>query len=327
MKLQVGVIISTLFLINFGNVWGQQVVRVTSQKRLCEPIAKVISGDIRYQPLTKLCQEDKVNAANGRIVKIFCYARGTILEISSGSVGKHCSPLSNRERRGCTMLSGRNCINPKGPNEENAPSLITPYGVVIMNPHPILSWSTTSTATSYLVQVKGIGVNWEVVIEGNSLPYPQDKPAMKPGNVYAVNIIAMRGDEPLNASSSALLLLPTAKTQEVAKTINILTTLKQSPDESAIDMDAVYEAQNLVDNSIKVLNARVKAGSKNPTIYRLLGDRYLIANLAQPASKAYSRAKALAQRGNNALESAKAQAGIEIARQYIYPPTRIKPAQ
>lgn len=328
MKLRVGVIISTLFLMNVGSVWGQQVVRITPQKRSCEPIAKVLGGDIRYQPLTKLCTEDRVSAVSGGTVKVLCYPRGNIVEISSDLVGKHCLPLSNTELRGCTMLSGRNCVNLKGPNEKNAPNLIAPYGVVIMNPRPSLLWSTTSGATSYIVQIKGIGVNWQLEVGGNNLLYPQDKPGMKAGNVYTVNIIAMRGEEPLIASPPALLLLPTAnKIQEVAKTINIVASLKQSPDESAIDMDAVYEAQNLVDNSIEVLNARVKAGSSNPTIYRLLGDRYLIANLAHPAFKAYSRAKVLAQRKNDTLELAKAQAGIEIANKYIYPPTSIKPAQ
>jgi hypothetical protein len=327
MKLQIGVMVSILTLANVNSAWGEQVVRVTSQDRSCEPIAKVISGDVHYQPLTKLCQEDKVSANNGGIVKIFCYSRGSVLKISTGLVGKHCSALSNTERRGCTMLTGRNCVNPKGPNEENAPRLITPYGVEIMNPRPILSWSTTSTATSYSVQVKGIGVNWEVEVEGNSLIYPQDKPAMKSGNVYTVNIIAMRKDEPLIARASPLLLSPTHKTQEIAKTINILANLKQSPDDLAVDIDAVYEAQNLVHNSIEVLNARAEAGSKNPTIYRLLGDRYLIAKLAQRANKAYLTAKVLAQKSNNALELTKAQAGIEIAKEHIQPPTRMKPAQ
>ncbi|MCM0593846.2 MAG: hypothetical protein KA716_28095 [Gloeotrichia echinulata DEX184] len=298
--------------------WGQQVVRNSRQERSCEPIAKVISGDIRYQPLSKLCQEDKVSAANGGRVKIFCYPRGRILEISSDAVLKHCLPLSNRERRGCTLLDGRNCINPKGTNEENQPRLISPYGLLIMNSRPTLSWFTTRAATSYSVQIKGNGgVNWDVEVKAESLSYPQDQPAMKPGNVYNVNIIAMRGNEVLDGSSSILLLLSTDKADEVTKTINNLKSLKQPEDELAIDMDAVYEAQNLVHNSIEVLTARVKAGSRNPTIYRLLGDRYLIANFPQTANQAYLIAKQLAQKADNNIELIKSEAGIKIASQHI----------
>jgi hypothetical protein len=323
-KLQVGAIISILILTNLSinRGWGQQVVRLSSQEGFsCEPVAKVISGDIYYQPLSKLCKEDKVSAANGGRVKIFCYLRGKILEIPSDIVGKHCLPLSNTERRGCTLLDGRNCINPKGPDEENKPNKITPYGVVIKNPRPTLSWSSTKTATSYNVRLKGNGgVNWEVEVKGESLPYPQYQPAMKPGNVYRVDIVAMRGDEVLDGSSSILLLLPTDKAQELEKTINILKSLKQLEDELAIDMDAVYEARNLVHESITMLNARAKAGSKNPTVHRLLGDRYLIANLPQQANKAYLTAKQLAQKVNNNLELTKAESGMKIALQHITHP-------
>ncbi|MBG1271529.1 hypothetical protein [Nostoc sp. WHI] len=40
-KLQVGAIISTLMLMNVGSGWGQQVVRLGSEERSCEPVAKV----------------------------------------------------------------------------------------------------------------------------------------------------------------------------------------------------------------------------------------------------------------------------------------------
>lgn len=318
-KLQIGVIISTLTLLNMGGAWGQQVVRAIPQERSrsCKFIAKVISGDIRHQPLTELCQEDEVKAANGKRVKIFCYPRGSALEIPSDTVGKHCTPLSNIERSGCTVYAGNNCINPKGTEEENVPRLINPYGVAIMNPRPLLSWSSIKTATSYIVQVKGIGVNWEVEVKGNSLPYPATQPAMKPGNVYIVDIMAMQQDKPLVAKPSPLILLTAEKTQEIALTISILTSLKQPPDELAIDTNAVYEAQNLVQNSIEVLNARTEAGSTNPKIYRLLGDRYLIAKFPQQASEAYWKARVLAQKENNALELALAQAGIRIAQEQL----------
>ncbi|MBU7583815.1 MAG: hypothetical protein KAF91_13045 [Nostoc sp. TH1S01] len=312
-QLQIGAVVSIFSLINVGDAWSQQIVKTISQDKSCDFIAKVISGDVRHQPLTKLCQEDEVKSANGSRVKIFCYPRGSVLEVPNGSVGKHCSPLSNIERRGCTTVARRNCINPKGTEEENLPRLINPYGVVIVNPRPLLSWSSIKTATSYNVQVKGIGVDWEVEVEGNSLPYPAAMPAMKPGNVYTVDIMAMRQNVPLVSNPSALILLAADKTQEIAKTINILKSLQQSPDELAIDMDAVYEAQNLVHNSIEVLNARAEAGSTNPKIYRLLGDRYMIAKWPQQANQAYWKAKVLAQKSSNDPELALAQAGIEMA--------------
>jgi hypothetical protein len=328
-KLQVAIIASTSIFSSFSSAWGQAqpVATVNLRERECEPIAKVISGDIRWKALTKLCQEDKINPANGATVKVFCYPMGKFLEISGGTVGKSCLPVGQEQRRGCTLLDGLICINTKGPGgDDNAPILITPYGLAILNSRPTLSWSAAARATSYTVQVEGTEVKWSVEVQDTQMSYPKDQSGMRPGNVYTVNVIANQGDEILTASSSIRLLVPADEAQQVISTINDLQSLKESQDDLAIDMDAVYEAQNLVNESIEVLKARIKAGSRNPTIYRTLGDRYLIANLAEPAKQAYLTAKTLAENNNNTDELAKAQSGLKIAEQSQLP-TRIKPAQ
>jgi hypothetical protein len=336
-KIQIGAIILGLILANatVSRVWGQEVVRANRQsKASCEPIAKVISGDIRHKPLTKLCSEDRVRTANGGKVKILCYPRGIIIDIPNDVVGKHCLPLQANEGRGCNVLEGRNCVIAKGPDEENKPNKITPYGVVINNSRPTLSWFRTKGATNYIVRFKGNGgINWQLEVKGETLTYPQYLAELKPGQAYSVEIVAMRSDEVIDSSSALLLLASNERLQQVKQTINILLSLRQPLDELAIDMDAVYESHNLVNESIKVLDARAKAGSRNPTIYRLLGDRYLIAKFPQQANEAYLTAKKLAQQANNTVELALAEAGIKIAaqtkvkEQTSYPPTRINALQ
>jgi hypothetical protein len=318
-KNQVGAITFVLILmnLNMNPGWGQPRAKLDSKKDFaCKPIAKVISGDSRYQPSTKLCSEDRVVAANGGRVKIFCYPVGKILDIPSDVVGKQCSPLKVNEGRGCNVLQGRSCVIPKGPEEGNKPTKITPYGVVINQERPTISWSKPKGATDYVARMRGNGgINWEVAVKGESLTYPPQEPALKPDQVYTLDIVAMRGDEVIDGSNSLLLLLATDKMQEVEKTINVLKNLQQPLDELAIDRDAVYESYNLVNESIKVLDARAKAGSTNPTIYRLLGDRYLIANFPQQANEGYLTAKKLAQQANNTVELALAEAGIKITAQ------------
>lgn len=317
-KIQIRTIILGLILANVSvnRVCGQELVRANQRSEVaCEPTAKVISGDVHHQPLTKLCSEDRVKAANGGKVKILCYARGIIIDIPSDVVGKHCLPLQANEGRGCNVLEGRNCVIPKGPDEENKPSKITPYGVVIKNPRPTLSWSKTKGATDYIVRVKGNGgINWQMEVKGESLPYPQEQPELKLGQAYTIDIVAMRGDEVIDGSGSEalLLLISTQRLQQVEQTINILRGIQQSPDSLAIDMDAVYEAQNLVHESITVLEARIASGSTNPTIYRLLGDRYLIAHFPEKANEAYLQAKKLAQQTNNSVELSKVETRLKI---------------
>ncbi|BAY73302.1 hypothetical protein NIES23_61300 (plasmid) [Trichormus variabilis NIES-23] len=316
---RLGAITSVLILmsLNMNPGWGQPRAKLDSKKdSACKPIAKVISGDSRYQPSTKLCSEDRVSAVNGERVKILCYPRGKIIDILSDVVGKQCQPLKANEGRGCNVLQGRSCVIPKGPEEENKPTKVTPYGVVINQERPTISWSKAKGATDYVVRMRGNGgINWEMTVKGESLTYPSQQPALKTGQAYTIDIVAMRGDEVIDGSSSLLLLLPTDKMQEVEKTINVLKNLQQPLDELAIDKDAVYESYNLVNESIKVLDARAASGSTNPTIYRLLGDRYLIANFPQQAHEAYLTAKKLAQQANNITELALAEAGSKMTAQ------------
>ncbi|MBD2255814.1 hypothetical protein [Nostoc parmelioides] len=295
--------------------WGQPRAKLDSKKdSACKPIAKVISGDSRYQPSTKLCSEDRVVAVNGGTVKILCYPRGKIIDIPSDIVGKQCLPLKVNEGRGCNVLQRRSCVIPKGPEEENKPTKVIPYGVVINQERPTISWSKVKGATDYVVRMQGNGgINWEATVKGESLTYPSQEAVLKTGQAYTLDIVAMRGDEVIDGSSSLLLLLPTDKTQELENTINVLNHLQQPLDELAIDKDAVYESYNLVNESIKVLDARAVSGSTNPTIYRLLGDRYLIANFPQQANEAYLTAKKLAQQVNNTVEMALAEAGSKMA--------------
>lgn len=311
-------IASILLFSSFSSIMGQakSVAKSNSQEQTCKVVAKVLSGDINWAFGSKLCQEDKVYPVNGHKVEVLCYLSGKILHLTSGTIGEHCSSRSQRQNQNCTLRDGRTCIKPKGPGEdENAPTLITPYGLVILNMNPTLSWSATPLATSYIVQVEGKGVSWSVVVEKTQLPYPKEQPAMQPGNVYNVNIIANQADEPIAASASVVLIASSDKMQQIANTINRLQNFNQSQDELTIDIDRVYEAHNLVNESINLLKARTEGGTKNPTIYRLLGDRYLEAYLASAAVSAYSTATKLAEKENNAEELAKAEAGAKIAEQ------------
>jgi hypothetical protein len=326
-QIQVTAIASTLLFSNWGaSGQTQPIATQNSQSGRCEPIAKIIQGDRYWPNMSKVCKKAKINPEPGSTVEVFCYLRGNILQVSGGTIGAKCLP--SKRTRGCNVQAENSCLNVKSPDDDpGTPTLITPYGVVIINPRPMLSWATTPEARSYIVQVEGKGVRWSVEVENTRLPYPALQPALQVGNVYNVNIIAKRGEKFI-PSSTFLLLVPKNRAQQVAKTIKRLQSLKQSPDDLAIDMDAVYEAQNLANEAIEVLYARTKAGSQNPAIHRLLGDRYLEEDAPDAAMVAYKNAITLAQKVNNPEELAKAQAGATIAAKVqSYLPTRIKPAQ
>ncbi|MBW4676572.1 MAG: hypothetical protein KME52_21925 [Desmonostoc geniculatum HA4340-LM1] len=100
------------------------------------------------------------------------------------------------------------------------------------------------------------------------------------------------------------------------------------PDEAAIwDKDAVYMSRSLLNETIETLKAREAAGSQNPTLYRVLADRYLEAWLPREALREYTLAAQLAKSTNNLDELARVKEGLKIISFYNQPPTSTNPAQ
>jgi hypothetical protein len=172
-------------------------------------------------------------------------------------------------------------------------------------------------ATSYTVKVKGAGVNWSKEVKQNSLEYPKSEPAMQMGRIYKINVIANNADGPEIATPSHTIVIPQQEELEVKRIVEQIQSLNLVGDELAIDLDAVYMSKNLLTEAIGVLKARVDAGSYNPTIYRMLGDRYTETGLlevksVEAAKQAYTQALRLARQQNNTDEITKAQAALEF---------------
>lgn len=150
---------------------------------------------------------------------------------------------------------------------------------------------------------------------------------MQYGNVYKFSIIANQGDSPVTYSSSVLLVSPESKAQQVMATVRQIKSLNLPPDEAAFDLDIVYMSQGLLTETINTLKARIAAGSQSPTLYRVLGDRYLEAGLPDSAKQEYTMAAALAQQSDNLVELTKAQAGLKRTALYSQLPIRTTPDQ
>lgn len=315
LKLKTVIFISVLCFTH--PTWAQQAAKANLRKDVCEPIAKVISkGNSNWPFLKQLCGNDVIDSSS--VVEVFCFLNGRILNISRGEVGKLCL-ISPEQVRGCSYEKIGNCPKVKGPDEDDAPTLITPNGVAILNHRPRISWTDSAIATSYIVQIEGKGVNWSVETQNTQLLYPQNESALQPGNVYNLNVIVKREDEVKTAASSVFILVSQQRAEKVREVIKRLEALNMPKDELAIDINYVYEAENLLNEAIEVLEAQVKAGSQNSTIYRLLGERYLEVNLPDFAKQAYLKAMRLAQKKGDTNELVKAQAGLETVNQIQLP--------
>ncbi|MBE9016111.1 hypothetical protein IQ272_08170 [Chroococcidiopsidales cyanobacterium LEGE 13417] len=292
--------------------------RQSANQLKCTPIGRVLNNSDRdLKAGSLICPGDRLQPKSGRTVEVLCYFNQQILQLKGGNATNQpngCLPRATRFKP-CTPENRSACPKFKGPGEgNNNPAIISPYSSALLNRRPTISWYAVTHATSYTVQVSGQGVDWQVVVKDRVLTYPKNQSALQFGNAYKITVIANRNDSAVSASTSVVNLVPENNAQKIAARIKQIHNLSLPKDEAAfLDLDAIYMSQNLLSETINTLNGRAKAGSRNPTLYRMLGDRYLEAGLPQEAKREYATAVQLAAAVNNSTELAKARIGLRLA--------------
>ncbi len=296
-------------------------------QRECQPIGRVLSqGDRRFPPRSLLCQGDRLNLPPWGKVEVLCFFNRRVLPLSAGIVSSagRCVPKELRAKH-CSVADRSRCPKPKGAGEiATIPVVIEPYSNVLLEGRPFLSWAAVVGATNYSVEVRGPGVHWQKLIEGTTLPYPQEQPAMAYGSAYQVAIIAYQNNSPLSASRSAFNLLPERDVRQITQAVEKINSLDLPKDEAAyLDLDSLYMGKNLLSATINMLEAQVREGSLNPGVYRVLGDRYLEAGLPTEAKSHYERAAELATKADNPSELQRAQDGLKAILTLNQPKQRL----
>lgn len=272
-----------------------------------------------------LCANERLRQANSAIakMKLFCYAFSEELILSGNRIdlAQHCPEESSLQRR-CTYANQSQCKWKRG--NTDYVTLIAPFSSTLIENRPLLKWEPISKATSYTVNFyEGKRLLWTTRLKSTTLAYPDNAESLRPGKAYRVRVIATSKDNAtLSINTSTLNMLPSDRLARVQRAIALINSLNLPPDQAAADIDRIYMAQNLVTESIQVLDRRIQAGSQNPAIYRLLGDRYMNAGLPAISEKFYRQAEVIAQAQRNGQEVKNARAGLnEIAQLYRQFPT------
>jgi len=164
------------------------------------------------------------------------------------------------------------------------------------------------------VQVRDDNKGWERQIQETWLAYPSDQPALAPGVSYRVRIYAYRGSSRLGSSGKRLNILPDRSVQQLNAEVKQIKSMSLPKDEELyLDLNAAFSSRGLLNQVIELLEARIAAGSRSPSIYRTLGDSLIKAGLPDLATKEYETATALAESSANRVELFKAQTGLQIA--------------
>jgi hypothetical protein len=320
-RFPIAVIVSIILFLNESSVLAQRqsIARrdsLDSLERKCDFIARIVNdNDLNWRVGSKLCEGDKLRVVNGGTVKILCYLNLKFIDLPSGSISNaldKCVPQAVKRR--CTPANQNKCPKTKGPGDENdTPTIISPYGSSILNPRPVISWYPVAGADNYTVIVEGNGVNWETEVKTTTLPYPKDRRELQYGNAYKITVIANLGNSPLNADPSVVNLLPKRDVEQILEKVKQINSLNLPLDEAAfLDLDAVYMSRRILNETINTLKERVAAGSRNPTLYRTLGDRYLEAWLPEEARREYTTAAQLAQSSGSLDELEKVQEQLKL---------------
>ncbi len=284
-------------------------------KTKCVSIGKLALSSAQKVSTQTLCQGERPALIPGQRYQFLCYSTTGIFNLigAKATALPGCAPPAAR-RISCPTDTQASCTR-KGPEESpNSPQMITPYGKVLMETRPRLSWMPTPGAREYIVKVKGPGeprVNFGKSVRGNTtLSYPADAPPLSSGNVYTLTVVANQGGSSIS-SRKTITLLSQAAVQQIKMAQELVQRWKLPPDEAASTLDAVYMGQGLLDKAIEVLQARVSGGSQDPQIYQQLGNHYLEANLQQQAQVQYERAKQLGHNASDPAAIAQAEAGLQ----------------
>jgi len=305
-------------------VWELEAQSLIESGTCIKPIGRVINSIKSRQ----ICEGDEIEVKDDALV--VCYSNQKFIKLQSGmyKAASICTSSGTNTRRRCTPINRQDCPNRKGPGEgDNAPSIIQPYGKMLIENRPLISWSAVAGATSYSVQVKNGDVSWEKEVEGTTLAYPEDKPGLLYGTAIRIVVMANKGKNPISYDTLVVHLLPGEKVTQVNHAVEQIKKLGLSLDEAAyLDLDAIYMSERILNTTIETLEARVAASSFNPSVYRTLGDRYIEAWMPEKAKSAYKKALQLARFQKNSEEVVLAQERLRSLNQSQLP-TRINPAQ
>lgn len=319
-----------LIISNLPLLSSVPLIRVRRNQVRCDPqLGRIINkGDKHLSVGSLICKGDKIEVLNGGYVEFFCFSSGNILNLSSGTIPLDKCAEPDEALPICNPTNTDGCRIQKGGTEgSDEPTIISPYSTSTLNSRPGITWNAVKGATSYKVKVKSYEFGWEKVVNQTRLAYPSDEKPFQPRSAYTIYVFAYKDGEAFSYDETLVNVLSVASQEEITQKIKRIKELGLPPDETVLDIDAIYVAENLLSETIEMLKTATTDIRQNPTLYRVLGDRYLKVWLPTEAKRQYINASELAKSSNNSRELQKAQDGLKMVDFYNQLPTSKKGAQ
>jgi Tetratricopeptide repeat len=271
-----------------------------------------LSGDVRlkrsgwsgYQKVSayaSLGGEDRLQLGAKASATVLC-SNFKRWEVPSGKV--------SRIAEGCppgvaTLVSANRILTPTR-SSNDIPYVLSPRHTAILTPLPLLQWHPVPGVKRYIVEVRGMGIRWEVQTVRAELVYAGSP--LKPGSykvlVTADNGVFLRSDKPISFR-----LLSDREVEQIKVEVENLQNQLLNGEAKTIALAYLYGGHNLNALAIETLEGLVQQGG-NPTasVYQLLGEIYQRIGLPDLARERFSTA--LAKVEDNLDGQARIQASL-----------------
>lgn len=295
---------------------------LAQQKRAnqhCDPIGRVLRANNKTLVGALICQGQRVQGLVQQGNAILCFVTNGISPFMDSPVNCAKSKTVKQPKMHlCVTPQGGKCYRNKGIGTAQTPRILSPYGRVIRNQRPNVTWQAVPEATSYQIQIESQSRSlWAKTVPGTSIQYPQSLPPLNPDDTYKLSVVAFKHDAPLVADSQIIQVLDMAGASAIRQHEQFIHSLKLDPDQTAyLDLNVIYLSKGLLNESIQILEERVAAGSDHPEVYRVLGDHYWAVALVDQAYAKYQRAEQLAKVQGNVAALEKAKAGLALIEKY-----------
>jgi tetratricopeptide (TPR) repeat protein len=273
----------------------------------CDAVATVQSSkDMNFRPGMRLCRNQSFKKPSSPIWVACIDARKSFWLVGAEELRNCEVPLNSKS----SLRYNEQFFRARGANEQNKPSIIRPYGRFMMTTRPTLEWLSVSGAKSYSVTIWGVQRQTFQSVDTKLTP-KTGMPVLSPGQTYTIIVKAISGGKILSKSISALNILSEFQTKTVKNELQKIDASELNPTEKVYRRLSTLSKNQLLDDSIILLEKQLGVNSKNPKMYRVLAEVYLESGLLYQSKSAYEKAVELANNSNNIAEYKLAKSGLE----------------
>lgn len=226
--------------------------------------------------------------------KVLC-GDGKEREIAPGWHGCPCTAPCTREV--CGMNYDRNTLALTRGSDTSAglfPVVISPRKTLLLGTRPDIRWAPivgAKESTIYKVTLYGDNIRaWTREVAATRLGYPDNEPALMPGQTYKVEVTAEGLSSSLDRSPGLGFTVLTAdRARALADEELKRRKLGLSEAQTNFLVSNLYAARELYSEAIEQLEAQYTS-AKDPAVAKLLGDSYAVIGLSREAETKYLEA-------------------------------------